>query len=1435
MEENMYRNENRNSAQKKITGIIVAALFLLSLWTPGRVMAQTITDPEPPTILEPVGEIVTDTLALPRVKWTHIEGAHAYTIWLNSPSFNYPVKEYYYPKDLNPGDVISLQLDSMGQEIHYGVRYGITILAMSDYFTDFGDPNDQYDFNVQSEAHFTLVEADQSLNLSPPVGISPNGTTESNPVTLSWQAEPGAARYWLWVDNLPYGKEWDDTDISPAEAGCAGGSGTCAYTLPVDLTEGDKAWWILAFDSQGGNSGWSSSLNFTLQDGGSGVGIPGKGVGIFPNGQTLTNLVTFTWQADPAAARYWLWVDNSGGGLEWDDDSITPQEAGCVSGTGNCVFTIPANLTDGDKVWWILPIGPQGKVTAWSDPLYFQIDDGGSGSVPGQGVGISPDGTIESNPVTLTWQADPAAAFYYLWVDQAGIGLEWRDETVTPQEAGCASGTGDCAYTLPVSLTDGDKVWWVLPIGPQGEVTAWSEPLFFNVGGGNGDLPGQGVLISPVNITIGNPVTLSWQMDPQATRYQLVLLSDEDALLDIWLTSNEAGCLNVADTCSYTLSTLNDGTYAWRILPSNNAGDGLWSPRTDFTVNDGGSNPIPGQAVGIHPNDTAVENPVILSWEIEPHATQYMLWIDDLNNGTVAWSDWVTAAQAGCAGQSDACAFSTPITLQNGNYQWWVQAGNNQGVGPWSNPLPFSVGGGNYQTPGDAQALSPNQVTVANPITFSWRQFATLPTHFRLTIEPGGIFERFTWEQAACTMSGDDADCTYTLPYALNDGDYTWQLQPEINGVYGNQTPPTAFTVLDGGNQLPGVGVGISPDGTTETNPVTLVWQADPYGARYYLWVDFLDAGDYWADDTITASQAGCASGSGSCSFTLPMNLNDGQYQWWVMPINSHGDYTGWSSPLFFLVGGNQQTPAQPVGESPINTTAENPIQFFWQQALEPSAETFQLQVTYPNSQTEIETFDHSDVICAPLDDFNALCNYTLPWNLNDGAYSWQLRAANNAGYSPWSPGYNFTVGNNPGQPPGQVTLVNPINTTVSNPVLFEWLAQPAATEYNITVEADGGGVFAIVLSASETNCGAGTGTCSWSDTLAETGYTWTVTARNENGSGTVSDPATFTVDDTDPQVPQQPVPLSPKDEAVANPITFSWQQGLDPMPSGFQLHIETPDGNNKTETFTFDQANCNLPGNNSTVTCAYTLPYDLINGDHVWQITATLGNGNFNWSPHTNFTVDDGDPEVPQQPVPLSPKNETVANPITFSWQQGLDPMPTGFQLYIETPDGNNKKETFSFGEAECATTGGPATCHYALPYKLIDGNYVWQITATLGNGYVNWSPHTDFKVGQVPGKGVGISPDGTEVVNPVTFTWQMDPHATEYQLVVEYFSQIYLDVTITAADAGCRSTSETCSYENSTKIPAGAFYIWKVCPKNSLGKGEWSDPLSFSIPAIN
>ena len=100
---------------------------------------------------------------------------------------------------------------------------------------------------------------------------------------------------------------------------------------------------------------------------------------------------------------------------------------------------------------------------------------------------------------------------------------------------------------------------------------------------------------------------------------------------------------------------------------------------------------------------------------------------------------------------------------------------------------------------------------------------------------------------------------------------------------------------------LPPAATLTAPTGTIYDTTPTYTWNRVPTSTWYYLWVD--DSTGNKIQTWYTASQAGCAGGTGTCSVTPGTVLAKGAGTWWIQTWNDLG-YGPWSAGMAFTVSG---------------------------------------------------------------------------------------------------------------------------------------------------------------------------------------------------------------------------------------------------------------------------------------------------------------------------------------------------------------------------------------------------------------------------------------------------------------------------------------------------------------------------------------------------
>jgi hypothetical protein len=137
--------------------------------------------------------------------------------------------------------------------------------------------------------------------------------------------------------------------------------------------------------------------------------------------------------------------------------------------------------------------------------------------------------------------------------------------------------------------------------------------------------------------------------------------------------------------------------------------------------------------------------------------------------------------------------------------------------------------------------------------------------------------------------------CFFTPGTALAPGGATWWIQtwsPTLG--YGPWSAPLSFTVA-----FPGAASLISPSGLITTHTPTYSWSPVGAATSYQLWVN--DSTGHKFDQWLGPDTAGCAAGTGPCSFNPGTFLATGAATWWIRTWNPVG-YGPWSAPLNFTV-----------------------------------------------------------------------------------------------------------------------------------------------------------------------------------------------------------------------------------------------------------------------------------------------------------------------------------------------------------------------------------------------------------------------------------------------------------------------------------------------------------------------------------------------------
>ena len=153
----------------------------------------------------------------------------------------------------------------------------------------------------------------------------------------------------------------------------------------------------------------------------------------------------------------------------------------------------------------------------------------------------------------------------------------------------------------------------------------------------------------------------------------------------------------------------------------------------------------------------------------------------------------------------------------------------------------------------------------------------------------------YTASEAGCASG--TGTCSVSPTTTLAPGAAQWWIQATNGTVYGPWSATMDFSVPV--PNAPGAATLISPTGTITTTTPTYTWNAIPEAMWYYLWVN--DSTGNRIQKWYTASEAGCASGTGTCSVSPTTTLASGAAQWWIQATNGTV-YGPWSATMNFTV-----------------------------------------------------------------------------------------------------------------------------------------------------------------------------------------------------------------------------------------------------------------------------------------------------------------------------------------------------------------------------------------------------------------------------------------------------------------------------------------------------------------------------------------------------
>jgi hypothetical protein len=697
------------------------------------------------------------------------------------------------------------------------------------------------------------------------------------------------------------------------------------------------------------------------------------------NRATLYNTVAGTREQLGAAPTIYGPPDSQSSLIGFNQLSYPTMDDNTTRGTRRFVYV--AHIDDacaaGGNDWRVLATIEIDPPTLGDAPVVFAPNIGSATALPGEEVSFA---TIAFAPNTINYVS--VSALYEGIMDCAnapymGKGMDGAD--------------GIFSASLQANGIFGPRIVRFQAESHEGEGTNCRmhatavDVVPFAVTDGSAP-PGKVSLVSPSGTISTTTPTFTWNPVTGAIWYRLQVFDSSGLKID---QQYKASDVCTASLCSVTPGiTLATGDGYWLVQASNNGGSGPWSDSLSFKVVPG----PPQAATLISPSGTIATATPTYSWKPVSDATSYRLYVNDSTGKKI--DQWYSAAEAGCASGTGTCAVTPTTVLAGGAGQWWIQTRNNSGDGPWSTSLNFTVN----LLPGAATLISPSgTITTVTP-TYTWNAVSNATWYYLWVDDAAGnkIKQWYTAAQAGC---GSGTGICSVTPAVAVGGASKWWIQTWNASGYGPWSSGMAFTVLAPG--LPGKAVLISPSGTITTTTPAYTWYAVSSATWYYLWVD--DAAGNKIKRWYTAAQAGCESGTGTCSVTPEVAVG-GASKWWIQTWNAVG-YGPWSDAMNFTAPA-PVLPGKAVLISPSGAITTTTPTYTWNAVS--NATWYYLWVQDSTGDKIQQWYTAEEAGCASG---TGTCQVTPSTGLAQGSCSWWIQTWNSGGNGPWSDHMDFTIG----------------------------------------------------------------------------------------------------------------------------------------------------------------------------------------------------------------------------------------------------------------------------------------------------------------------------------------------------------------------------------------------------------------------------------------
>jgi hypothetical protein len=287
--------------------------------------------------------------------------------------------------------------------------------------------------------------------------------------------------------------------------------------------------------------------------------------------------------------------------------------------------------------------------------------------------------------------------------------------------------------------------------------------------------------------------------------------------------------------------------------------------------------------------------------------------------------------------------------------------------------------------------------------TYTWNALTNATDYQLLVVDSvGGVMinQVYTAAQAGCTTGTGTCGVTpaVTLP---GDASYNWNVRGKKAGSFGSYSAAKAFTVII--SPKPSTPALIAPNGVVTVADLrpTYQWSAQTGALNYQLYV--VDrTGVVVTNLFFTASEAGCAGGTGTCSLKPATTLTDSTTYFWNVRAKNLAGFSSWSSAGWLTPTTKNAPATAPTLQSPIGTGTTHPT-YSWSAVTD--ATDYQIMVSGAGGTVVNQIVSAATAGCSG----GGTCSFTPAPTLTAGqTYNWNVRAKNLVGVGPWSPASMF-------------------------------------------------------------------------------------------------------------------------------------------------------------------------------------------------------------------------------------------------------------------------------------------------------------------------------------------------------------------------------------------------------------------------------------------